>query len=83
MKSDREYLRTHPWISFRHHLERADPIHWSLLGEAAARCEQVACAVLPPADALAIGSPLPFPTSGEFAKFSQNSGRIGGDFRAL
>lgn len=51
MTDDREYSRTHPWISFRHHLERADPVHWALLGEAAARCDHVAQAVLPPADA--------------------------------
>ncbi len=51
MTDDREYRRTHPWISFRHHLERADPLHWSLLGEAAARCNHVAHAVLPPAGA--------------------------------
>ncbi len=51
MTDDREYHRTHPWISFRHHLERADPLHWSLLGEAAARCDHVAEAVLPPAGA--------------------------------
>jgi len=51
MTDDREYRRTHPWISFRHHLERADPLHWSLLGEAAARCDHVAQAVLPPSDA--------------------------------
>ena len=51
MTDDREYRRTHPWISFRHHLERADPLHWSLLGEAAARCDHVAHAVLPPAAA--------------------------------
>ncbi len=51
MTNDREYRRTHPWISFRHHLERADPLHWSLLGEAAARCDHVAQAVLPPAGA--------------------------------
>ena len=51
MTDDRRFHRTHPWISFRHHLERADPLHWSLLGEAAARCDQVAQAVLPPADA--------------------------------
>ncbi len=52
MTDDREYHRTHRWISFRHHLERADPLHWSLLGEAAARCDQVAQAVLPPVEAL-------------------------------
>ena len=51
MTNDREYRRTHPWITFRHHLERADPLHWSLLGEAAARCDHVAQAVLPPAGA--------------------------------
>ena len=54
MTNQREYTRTHPWISFRHHLERADPLHWSLLGEAAARCDQVAQAILPPADAQAM-----------------------------
>lgn len=54
MTNQREYTRTHPWISFRHHLERADPVHWSLLGEAAARCDQVAQAILPPADAQAM-----------------------------
>ena len=54
MATEREYRSTHPWISFRHHLERADPLHWSLLGEAAARCDQVARAVLPPADARAM-----------------------------
>jgi len=51
LTDDREYRRTHPWISFRHHLERADPLHWALLGEAAARCDHIARAVLPPADA--------------------------------
>ena len=54
MTNQREYTRTHPWISFRHHLERADPVHWSLLGEAAARCDQVAQAILPPTDAQAM-----------------------------
>ena len=54
MTNQREYTRTHRWISFRHHLERADPLHWSLLGEAAARCDQVAQAILPPTDALAM-----------------------------
>ena len=47
MTKEREYRRTHPWLSFRHHLERADPLHWLLLGEAAARCDQVAQAILP------------------------------------
>ena len=51
MTQSREYRSTHPWISFRHHLERADPVHWSLLGAAAARCEEIAQAVLPPDDA--------------------------------
>ena len=51
MTNEREYQSTHPWISFRHHLEKASPLHWSLLGEAAARCDQVARSVLPPRDA--------------------------------
>ncbi len=45
------YRRSHPWISFRAGFERATPQLWSLLGQVAARCEQVARAVLPPAAA--------------------------------
>ncbi len=48
MSRQREYLHTHPWLSFRHDLERADPLCWLLLGEATARCDQIAQAVLPP-----------------------------------
>ena len=48
---ERAYERSHPWISFRPGLARATPQLWSLLGQAAARCEQVARAVLPPAAA--------------------------------
>lgn len=51
MTDERRYERSHPWISFRPGLGRATPQLWSLLGQAAARCEQVARAVLPPADA--------------------------------
>lgn len=47
----REYQRTHPWITFRLNLAQTPPQLWSLLGEAAARCEQVAGAVLPPGNA--------------------------------
>lgn len=48
---ERAYERSHPWIRFRPGFERATPRLWSLLGQAAARCEQVARAVLPPAAA--------------------------------
>ncbi len=48
MTSVREYLRTHPWIDFEHHLERATPSFWSLLGEAVARVDQITQAVIPP-----------------------------------
>lgn len=48
MLNDRKYLRTHPWISFRHRLERADPRYWLLLGEATTRCDQTSQAILPP-----------------------------------
>ena len=48
MTDERPYERSHPWISFRAGLERATPRLWSLLGQVAARCEQVARAVLPP-----------------------------------
>ncbi len=48
MSNDHKYLQTHPWISFHHHLERVNPLCWLLLGEAVARCDQVAQSVLPP-----------------------------------
>ena len=48
---ERAHERSHPWISFRSDLGRAAPQLWSLLGQAATRCEQVARAVLPPAAA--------------------------------
>ncbi|MCY3599769.1 MAG: Fic family protein [Gemmatimonadetes bacterium] len=51
MTDERPYERSHPWISFRARLERATPQLWPLLGQVAARCEQVARAVLPPAAA--------------------------------
>ena len=51
MTDERPYERSHPWISFRAGLGRATPQLWSLLGQVAARCEQVARAVLPPAAA--------------------------------
>ncbi|MXX68423.1 MAG: Fic family protein [Gemmatimonadales bacterium] len=51
MTDERPYERSHAWISFRARLERATPQLWSLLGQVAARCEQVARAVLPPAAA--------------------------------
>ncbi len=46
-----EYERTHPWIAFRHRLDRAGPLHWRLLGEAVARCDRIGRAILPPPDA--------------------------------
>lgn len=51
MMEERSYRRSHPWISFRPGFERATPQLWSLLGQVAARCEQVARAILPPAAA--------------------------------
>ena len=47
----REYERTHPWISFRLDLRRAGPRLWTLLGQAVARCAQIAGAALPPGNA--------------------------------
>ena len=44
----RAYQTSHPWISFSINLDRAAPRLWALLGQAAAFCEQVSGAVLPP-----------------------------------
>ena len=51
MEGGREYARSHPWISFAVDLRAAGPRTWALLGEAVARCRQVAQAALPPAAA--------------------------------
>lgn len=44
----REHERTHPWITFRFDPQEIGPRLSGLLGQAVARCEQVADAVLPP-----------------------------------
>ena len=47
----REYERSHPWISFTLDLRAASTGLWTLLGQAVARCEQIAGAALPPGKA--------------------------------
>ena len=44
----REYERTHPWITFRFDPQEIGPRLAALLGQAVARCEQIADVVLPP-----------------------------------
>lgn len=48
-EKQREYRRSHPWLTFGVDFGRAAPAQWALLGQAVARCEQIAAAVLPPA----------------------------------
>lgn len=47
----RKYEETHPWINFQLNILRAGSKFWMLLGQVVARCEEVAAAILPPADA--------------------------------
>ena len=49
--SGREYERSHPWITFTIDLRPAAPRVWALLGQAVARCRQIAEAALPPLEA--------------------------------
>ena len=51
MGSGREYERSHPWITFTIDLRPAAPRVWALLGQAVARCRQIAEAALPPLEA--------------------------------
>ena len=51
MESGRRYERSHPWITFTIDLRPAGPRVWSLLGQAVARCGQIAEAALPPLEA--------------------------------
>ena len=44
----RAYERSHPWITFTVDLRAATPSLWTLLGQAAALCRQIAGAALPP-----------------------------------
>lgn len=46
---DREYLKTHPQITFQVDLGRSTPALWTLLGEAKSKSEHVARALLQPA----------------------------------
>lgn len=48
MTTPRDYERTHPWITFRFDPGEVGPLLSGLLGQAVARWEQVADAVLPP-----------------------------------
>ena len=48
MTSDRSYRRSHPWITFQVDLHTAPPRLWTLLGQAVARCGQIAGSALPP-----------------------------------
>ena len=48
MTDDRSYRRSHPWITFQVDLHTAPPRLWTLLGQAVARCGQIAGAALPP-----------------------------------
>lgn len=51
----RTYEETHPWIRFTLDLRAAPPDLWALLGQATARCEQIAGAALPPGNAEELG----------------------------
>ncbi len=46
--SEREYLRSHPWIRFELDLRQADPRFWALLGQIVSFGEFVSRALLPP-----------------------------------
>jgi Fic family protein len=48
MDTTREYLKTHPWISFRLDLERAPWTFWNYVGEAHSKCRHLAKTPLPP-----------------------------------
>ena len=48
---DREYRRTHPWITFTVDLNRVPYRSWMLLGEASSKCQHIAGVPLRPATA--------------------------------
>lgn len=49
MSEDREYLNTHPWLTFDYRLQfDGDAMLWSLLGEAFSKCQHLAGTPLAP-----------------------------------
>lgn len=48
MPSEREYLTTHPWITFNADLRKADYRLWLMLGEARSKCDHLSRALLKP-----------------------------------
>ena len=48
MTNQRPYERTHPWLTFNLDLRRLKPADWLALGEASAKCGQIANAPLTP-----------------------------------
>ena len=48
MTKQRPYERTHPWLTFNLDLRRLEHTDWLALGEAVAKCEQIANAPLTP-----------------------------------
>jgi Fic family protein len=46
--SGREFLTSHPWMSFTLDLRAADPVFWQLLGEAQSKCRHLTFSPLKP-----------------------------------
>lgn len=46
--SGREFLTSHPWMSFSMDLRSADPVFWQLLGEAQSKCRHLMLSPLKP-----------------------------------
>ena len=46
--SEREFLSSHPWMSFELELKRASPTFWVLLGEAKSKCRHLLLSPLKP-----------------------------------
>lgn len=47
--SHRDYLESHPWITFTFHLDRLAPIDWINIGESWSKCDHIAGVPLQPA----------------------------------
>jgi Fic family protein len=45
---NREYLRTHPWITFEFPLHRLSSVNWMRIGEALSKCDHIAGVPLAP-----------------------------------
>lgn len=86
--SGREFLDSHPWMTFKLDLRPADPVFWQLLGEAQSKCRHLTLSPLKPqarreleALCLAKGAQATTAIEGNSLTLAQVQAAVRGDLR--